>query len=254
MIPLFENPLTPTYDILAIQESWRNPFQYITNHRLAQHFELSYFCHKETRMCFFIIKRLALSSWSVTIHNIDFSTLELKTNDNRIIHIHNVYNPCPTSGNFSRLSEIQKVLQESRKNIEHILLRDFNLHHPLWGETGVEAEEDTEKLIMLTEEVHLKQVLPLGTVTWQRHESKSILDLVFLSLLLQESLLECWKSTLSDSHSDHKPIRTVISLSTIEAKPHQIRNWNKTNTSLLRQKLDDEFRESSALYPDMSGS
>ena len=254
MIPLFKNPLTPAYDILAIQEPWRNPFQHTTNHWLAQHFELSYFPHKKTRVCFFINKRLALSSWSVTIHSIDFSTLKLKTNDDRIIHIHNVYNPCQTSGNLSRLGEIQKVLQEFSRNIEHILLGDFNLHHPLWGGTEVEAEEDAEKLIMLTEKARLKQVLPPGTITWQRHESKSTLDLVFLSPLLQESLLECRKSTLSESHSDHEPIRTVISLSTIEAKPHQIRNWNKTDISLLRQKLDVEFRESSALYPDMSGS
>ncbi len=119
---------------------------------------------------------------------------------------------------------------------------------------GVEAEEDVEELIMLTEEAYLKQVLPHGTVTWQKYESKSTLDLVFLSLLLQESLLECRKSTSSDFHSDHESIRTVILLSTIEAKPHQIRNWNKTDTSLLRQKLDGELRESSALYPDMSGS
>ncbi len=182
--PCSKTPITPTYDILAIQEPWRNPFQHTTNHRLAQHFELYYFPYKETRMCFFINKRLALSSWSVTIHSIDFITLELKTNDNRIIHIHNVYNPCQTSDNLSRLGEIQKVLQESRRNIEHIFLGDFNLHHPLWGGTGVEAEEDAEKLIMLTEEAHLKQVLPPGTVTWQRRECKSTLDLVFLSPLL----------------------------------------------------------------------
>ncbi len=224
MIPLFENLFTPTYDILAIQELWRNPFQHTTNYQLAQRFKLSYFLQKETRVCFFINKRLALFSWLVTIHSIDFSTLELKANDNHIIHIHNVYNPCQTSGNLSRLSKIQKVLQESRRNIEHIFLGDFNLHHLLWGGTGVEAEENAKKLIMLTEKAHLKQVLPPGTVTWPRHESKNTLDLVFLSPLLQESLLECRKSTLSDSHSNHELIRTVISLSTIEAKPHQIRN------------------------------
>lgn len=144
IIPLFENPLTPTYDILAIQVPWRNSFQHTTNHRLAQHFELSYFPHKETRVYFFINKCLALSSLLVTIHSIGFRTLKLKTNDNRIIHIYNVFNLCQTSGNLSRLGEIQKVLQEFRRNIEHILLGDFNLHHPLWGVTEVEVEEDAE--------------------------------------------------------------------------------------------------------------
>lgn len=249
MIPLFGNSLSPTYDILAIQEPWRNPFQHTTYHRLAQHFELSYYPHKDTRVCFFINKRLALSSWSATTHSTDFSTLEIKTKDNRIIHIHNVYNPCQTSGSSSRLGEIQKVLQGTRSNVEHILLGDFNLHHPLWGGAGVEAEEDAEKLIIITEEAHLKQVLPSGTIAWHRHECESTLDLVFLSPLLQESLLECQKSTSSDTHSDHEPIRTVISLLTMEAKPRQLRNWNKTDTLLLRKSLDTELRKSPALYP-----
>lgn len=82
-------------------------------------------------MCvyFFINKRLAFSSWLVIIHSIDFSILELKTNNNHIIYIHNMYNLCQTSGNLSRLGKIQKVLQKSRKNNEHIFLGDFNLYH-----------------------------------------------------------------------------------------------------------------------------
>ncbi len=39
-------------------------------------------------------------------------------------------------------------------NVENILRGDFNLHHPLLGGTGVEADEDTETLIMLAEEAH----------------------------------------------------------------------------------------------------
>ncbi len=131
MIPLFENLLTPTYDILAIQESWRNPFQHTTNHRLAQFSELSYHPHKDTRVCFFNNKRLALSSWSVTTHNTDCTTLEIQAKNNRIIHIHNKYNPCQTSRSDSILAEIQKVLQKTRGKVENILLGDFNLHRLL---------------------------------------------------------------------------------------------------------------------------
>ena len=206
MIPLFENPLTPTYDILAIQEPWRNPFQHTTNHRLAQFFELSYYLHKDTRVCFFINKRLALSSWLVTTYSTDFSILEIWTKDSRIIHVHNVYNPCQTSRNGNVLAQIQKFLQETGGNVENILLGDFNLHHPLWGGRGVEADEDAETLIMLTEKTHLKQVLSPGTITWQRRESKSTLDLVFLSPLLRDSLLECQISFSSNTHSGHEPI------------------------------------------------
>ena len=122
MILLFENLLTPTYDILAIQEPWSNLFQHTTNHRLTQFFELSYHPHKDTQICFFINKRLALSSWSVTTHNTDFSNLEIRAKNNRIIHIHNLYNPCQTSRRDSMLAEIQKVLQETRGKVENILL------------------------------------------------------------------------------------------------------------------------------------
>lgn len=44
---------------------------------------------------------------------------------------------------------------------------------------GVEADEEAKTLILMTEEAHLKQVLPPGTITWQRYESKSTLDLIF---------------------------------------------------------------------------
>ena len=163
-----------------------------------------------------------------------------------------MYNPCQTSRSDSMLAEIQRVLQETRDNVENILLGDFNLHHPLWKGTGVEADEDAKTLIMLTEEAYLKQVLPPGTVTWQRHESKSTLDLVFLSSLLCNSLLECQKTLSSDTHSDIEPIRTAISVSTIEAEKRQTRNWNKTNTLLLGQTLDCNPQNSSTLYPPVS--
>ena len=105
---------------------------------------------------------------------------------------------------------------------------------------------------MLTEEAHLKQVLPSGTVIWQRHKSKSTLDLVFLSLLLRNSLLECQKTLSSDTHSDHEPIWTVVSLSTIEAEKCSMRNWKKTNILLLRQTLDCNLQNSSTFYPPLS--
>lgn len=144
------------------------------------------------------------------------------------------------------LARFRKFCKEPGVILSMFFLGDFNRHHHLWGGVGVEVEEDAERLIMFIEEAHLKQVLPL--------ESKSTLDLVFLSPLLQESLLECRESTSSDTHSDHEPIRTVISLSTMEAKPQQIRNWNKTDTRLLHQRLDTELRKSLALYPGISGS
>jgi hypothetical protein len=47
-----------SYDVLAIQETWRNPFINATHHLIPQHFELVYYDHKKTRVCFFVNKRI----------------------------------------------------------------------------------------------------------------------------------------------------------------------------------------------------
>lgn len=39
-IPLFESDGIINYDILVIQEPWKNPFQATTNNRVSQYFDL----------------------------------------------------------------------------------------------------------------------------------------------------------------------------------------------------------------------
>lgn len=249
MLPLFEELNTPTYDILAVQEPWRNPFQQTINNRLSQCFELSYMPHPATRVCFFIHKRLALSTWNVKHHTPDFSILEIRISNARTIRIHNIYNPCQQSGDPSLIPTIVDRLNESPSNIEHILLGDFNLHHPLWGGLGTAVDEDTEHLILLTQRTDMEQVLPCGTITWHRGNSKSTLDLVFMTPLLRNSLVKCRTSSSSDCHSYHKPIRTVINLSTTEPALQARQNWNKIDTEKLQARLAVKLQEPVTLYP-----
>lgn len=62
MIPLFEDQRVQDIDILAIQEPWRNPAQATTYHSLKRFFELLFDGRSNnTRVCFFVNKRLALS-------------------------------------------------------------------------------------------------------------------------------------------------------------------------------------------------
>jgi len=55
MIPLFENEGFTDFDILAIQEPWRNLYQPTTNNKLNQHFKLCDVKSKDTRVCFLSI-------------------------------------------------------------------------------------------------------------------------------------------------------------------------------------------------------
>jgi hypothetical protein len=131
MAALLRDRKITSYDVLAIQEPWRNPFVYATHNPIPQHFEVAYHDHKKTRVCFFVNKRIASHHWIVTHHTPDLSTLELKwgVHEETII-IHDVYNPVlslePTN---SAITTLQRVL-DWWKGAEQIVVGDFNLHHP----------------------------------------------------------------------------------------------------------------------------
>ncbi|GCB25535.1 arsenical-resistance protein Acr3 [Aspergillus awamori] len=67
-----------SFDVLAIQEPWRNPFVHATHNPILPHFEVDYYDHRKTRVCFFLNRRIASHHWTVTHHTPDLSTLELK--------------------------------------------------------------------------------------------------------------------------------------------------------------------------------
>lgn len=191
MIPLFDQQNTLLYDILAIQEPWKNLFQNTTNHRLSQYFELAYLSDQNTRVCFFINKRLALSAWTVTHHSNNFSTLRLQTVNDRVIYIHNIYNPCRGSSDPSSLPLLRQIMASVGHESEQIVIRDFNLHHPSWEGADVQADQEADELILLTKEFEMEQVFPRSTITWRRADSQSTIDLIFMTPLLRESLIQC---------------------------------------------------------------
>ncbi len=133
MIPLFESEHIEEVDIIALQEPWRNPWKNTTYHPLKSLFELVYEDGKNTRVCFYINKSIALASRSFTHHSPDVCSLHLRTLDGRTIHIHNVYNPCHSNVEDEDLSTIPTLLRAIEKHPigEHISLGDYNLHHPM---------------------------------------------------------------------------------------------------------------------------
>ncbi|KAG7001977.1 hypothetical protein G7Y79_00030g065100 [Physcia stellaris] len=103
MIPLFETEGIEKFDILAIQEPWKNSFQPTTNNRLSQQFELLYMPDAATRVCMFVNKRIAKTVYSHTFHNRNLISLRMQAVDDRIINIHNMYNPCKGSEDFGAI-------------------------------------------------------------------------------------------------------------------------------------------------------
>jgi hypothetical protein len=72
------------YDILAIQEPWRNPFISTTYNPISDSFHLFFPQDSRdapARMCFFINKRLDETTWKITERTRDVCTLTIKCLD-----------------------------------------------------------------------------------------------------------------------------------------------------------------------------
>lgn len=86
-----------------------------------------------------------------------------------MIHIHNVYNPIRgTKGDEQNtLPDLRRALKANESD-EHIVLGDFNLHHPMWaGIQARPASSEAGDLLDLTADHHLELLLSTGTKTRQ---------------------------------------------------------------------------------------
>lgn len=124
---------------------------------------------------------------------------------------------------------------------EHMVLGDFNLHHPNWGDPNCRSDLLASDLVILAEQYHLAQLVPTGTITYSEDLRKSTIDLFFATPLIAENLLTCKIADDLDHHSDHMPIVTTISLATHKAQPMSRRNWQKTDKEKLRRFVQNEF-------------
>ena len=147
MAPLLHDDKIQQFDILAIQEPWYNRHNKSSFNPSSSGFYLACRSKPDTRTCFYINKRLDLESWEFEDEKGDLCSIKLTIRNRRErqtesdkpenIWIHNAYNLSPTSyksmDSPSTLPKICKALQKPEK---HILVGDFNLHHPQWNNPG----------------------------------------------------------------------------------------------------------------------
>jgi hypothetical protein len=129
MLPLFANPALLKFDIIALQEPWRNRDLHTTYHPLKNRFSLVYPLSPLTRIYFYINKRLPEDSWTVIYQKADLCVIQIKIDDAKI-NIHNIYNPHQDYGSNNTLARLASQLNASR-DTQNILVGDLNLHHPI---------------------------------------------------------------------------------------------------------------------------
>lgn len=194
------------------------------------------------RVCFFLNRQINPQSWSIRYHTRDLSTLSIDTDIGRI-HVHNIYNPGPITGE-STLGALRAAIQSLRG--EHVVVGDFNLHHPLWTRPGyghVHAEAD--ELIELTADLGLQLLLPRGTTTYEKHTidglQETTIDLAWGTHTLGERLTQCGDQRQWLHAADHVPILTEFDLSLAQAPEIRRRQWSATDwvtfTGVIQSRL-----------------
>lgn len=255
MATLLRDPRVVKYDVLAIQEPWRNPFISTTHHPAKDIFHLCYPDVGEeegpARVCFFVNKRLDKSTWQFEQHTRDMCTLKIRISEqntpaNELI-IHNVYNaPQSTAGRQSTIPLLKTQLEKHTPE-EQIVLGDFNLHHRFWGGSRVRHEEQEAKdLLEIMENLDMTSMLEPGIITYEEGNGRSTIDLCWTTLGMVDRIIQSIVDRSMDHDSDHLPISILLDIRTslAEAKPR--RRWEHLDTeefcSILRTTLPTRKR------------
>jgi len=245
LVPLLHQESVQDIDIIAIQEPWRNAFLSTTYNAHATGFTLAYASEEEdTRVCFYINKRLNTQQWEITHRSRDLCSmrLEINSDNNRnsnIINIHNVYNPSPISTSSTEgpttLPQLKSMLTAGE---EHIIIGDFNLHHPLWtAPSYLSRHKAADQLVDIVVEENLKLLLPIGTITREAHGQRTTIDLAFATESTANRMLSCGVANTLSMGSDHLPILTEWDMKTTKANEIHKRAWKKMDIERYTNEL-----------------
>lgn len=234
MVPLLADKKTRRYDVLAIQEPWKNPSAPTTYKARGNGFYLAH-NNVPSRACFYINEKLDPNTWTVVYHSSDYCTFILKA-EGRTWNIHNIYSEPPGAYNVTRYNTpIPLLIDTLKAPAEHLLVGDFNLHHPMWsGIQDPTCHDAAAPLIRANNQAGLQLLSPIGQVTWARGPSRSTLDLTFGTETIQNRLLTCSIDYDMDNGSDHLPIGTTFALEAPIAPERARRNWKEIDIEKVK--------------------
>lgn len=157
------------------------------------------------------------------------------------INIHNVYSLSPESySSDSPLTSVEMVKRLLSENAaeEHIILGDFNLHHPVWsGPARPTQHRAANQLLDVVRQAQLQLTLSPGTVTWEARKSTSTIDLVFMTDVLQHTLLHCRSRPEMNLASNHVLISIKLTLERMKATFKRKRAWKHLDSDRLTKAL-----------------
>jgi len=271
MTALLQDESIKDIDVLAIQEPSWNPASQTSHNDSTSCFHLAHRGGQETRTCFYVNKRLDADSWEPVFHSGDLCSVRIslieKNSERKLeegdlgvkegfsgsdlrrreVWIHNIYNPSPTQYTSTDSPSTLPLLGETLKEQgEHILLGDFNLHHPSWNNAGrYTCHAMADQLLEMTEAKEMRLGLPEGSVTWKARGHESAIDLSFLTEGAYPGMSSCMVREDLHYGSDHRPVVLELEWRWEGAIPRTRRAWKKVEEKATREEIGKGAR---ALY------
>ncbi|KAI0995875.1 hypothetical protein K3495_g12307 [Podosphaera aphanis] len=224
------------HHVIAIQEPWRNLSENTTIKHPAYH--LIFPDGNKGRTCIYVSKVLAIGKWKKETATEeaggDITSISVQTHAGKV-WIHNIYNPPPLSHSSQEQGTLRRIPQILAQEGKHVLIGDFNLHHPRWGrKTVLSHHKLAETLIDIVSERNMELILPKGTITWKSRGSQSTLDLIFVSKPLEEMVVKCQTSTELEASSDHIPVQTELLIEILRKAEEEPRpQWKKAKWDIV---------------------
>ena len=232
--PIFDAASPDSHSILAVQEPAFNKRTMTTY--CPKGYTLAYDPSPMTKVCFLIGDQLHTSHWSYQAHSPYVASLRLKTAYGPLELI-NVYNPRDNGPRIKTWATIAKVIEAASGEV--ILLGDFNAHHPEWGGDHSASEPQSEHLLLETRRRGLHLLNPRGVATWRRGQRESVIDLIFSSELLKDSVIRCDPREDWAIAQDHIPINVQFSIGILPKPPCKRFALNKLDKPGLLRYLEE---------------
>jgi hypothetical protein len=232
MIFMLANSKIRDYNILTIQKSWRNACMFTSYNSFIIDFYLMCEQKNNVRICFYINVRLNVNDWSIKHVFFDVYILKLKIiqkNICRIVHIHNVYNALSISySSHELLSSLKTIKRLLNDDAEHVLLKNFNLHHSLWSDsTRFTQHVAIDQLIKLFNTMHMQFCLSQNIIIWKTKNSINTIDFMFMTSRLQTCVTHCESRFDWNQFSNHIFVFTIFMLKMKQTLITKKRVWKR---------------------------
>jgi hypothetical protein len=235
MMSLLINSRIKKYDLLTIQKSWRNVYVSTFYNSFNIDFHLLYEDTENVKISFYVNIWLHVNYWFVSFVFDDVCIIRIKIVNDKWVNVHNVYN---VSLNFYTTRHIFATIETVKSRLnddeEHILLKDFNLHHSLWNEAIKSIQHDaTDQLLNVVQQTQLRFIFLSNTIIWKTRHFQNTIVLMFMTKELQKRLIHCMTRSKINQSSNHISVFTKLMLIVKKNESRRRHAWKSVNLDKL---------------------